>query len=200
MSSETQQHRAVANALWSALRRNRWRTHTVTRDFSKSNPSGYQAGPRLGTIATAPSASAVIEVHRETFITAILYAEDWPGATSHALRLDRIDHDRTLDHLIHEDGMWTDLPNDWHNALTHATCRAPFHIQANRHGVPRLRRNGMDPHITTAVARTLEAIAAVTQVHPITEATLDDYLITDDDIDLNAVEQALALTEAKGLV
>jgi 2-hydroxychromene-2-carboxylate isomerase len=197
MSSDTQQHRAVANALWGALRRNRWRTHTVTRDFSKSNPSGYQAGPRLGTIATAPSASAVIEVHRECFITAILYAEDWPGATSHALRLNRDNYDTTIAHATHDN---LNTANDWYHALTSATCRAPFHTQANRHGVPRLRRNGMDPLITTAVARTLEAIAAVTQVHPITEAQLDDYLITDDDIDLDAVQAALALTETKGLV
>lgn len=180
--------RAIANALWPSLRRNRWRTHTVTRDLSKSNPRGYQAGPKSATVAQAPSASAVIELHHETFITAVLYAEDWPGATSHALRLDRTDYERTLDHLIREDGMWTDLPIDWNNALQHATCRAPFHAQANRHGAMRLRRNGTDEYITASVAAVLERIAAATKVLPITEATLDDYLIGDEDISPNEVD------------
>ena len=183
--------RAVANAFWPSLRRNRWRHHVCTRDLAKSNPSGYQAGPRLGTIATAPSASAVVEVHSECFITALLFGEDWPGATSHALRLNRTDYDTTIAHATHDNLPTT---NDWYHALTSATCRAPFHQQANRHGHMRLRRNGMDELITHTVAATLERIAAVTQVQPISEATLDAYLIEDHDIDLHAVQHALAAT------
>ena len=184
---DTTMLRAIANALWANLRRNRWQTHTVTRDLSKHNPTGYQAGPRTSTVAVAPSKSAIVELHHESFITAVLYAEEWPGQTSHALRLDRTAYDNVLRTSDPADAYWADA------ALQHATCRHPFHAQANRHGAMRLRRNGMDEFITAAVALVLESIAAATKVLPIAEATLDDYLITDDDIDLERVQAAVGL-------
>jgi len=177
--------RAIANALWPHLRRNRWRTHTVTRDLSKSNPRGYQAGPKSATVAQAPSASAVIELHHEEFITAILYGEDWPGGTSHALMLDQLDYAHVIG---------SSQPNDsdaFDTARRVASCRAPFHAQANRHGVMGLRRNGTDEYITAAVATVLERIAAATKVLPIDEADINDALIRDDEISLNALGYTL---------
>jgi hypothetical protein len=190
--TDTTMLRAIANALWPSLRRNRWKTHTVTRDLSKSNPRGYQAGPRTSTVAVAPSKSAVVELHHESFITAILYAEDWPGNTSHALKLDRRDHDRTLDDAMRND-CFSEIA-EYVVALGHSACRAPFHAQANRHGILGLRRNAADEYITAPVATVLERIASVTKVLPITEATLDDYLIGDDDIDLDQVQIAIGGT------
>jgi hypothetical protein len=184
--TDTTMLRAIANALWPSLRRNRWKTHTCTRDLSKYNPRGYQAGPRTATVAQAPSASAVVELHHECFITAILYAEDWPGNTSHALKLDHADFVREIRVSDPADAFWTD------QALQHSTCRAPFHAQANRHGILGLRRNAADEHITAPVAAVLERIASVTQVLPISEADLTDALIRDEEINLEQVRAAVA--------
>ena len=97
---DVQLARAVANALWPAWRRDRWRTYRCVRDMARSNPMGYSP-LRSGSIAIASAASTTVVTYEEAWLEgrwaarggpfsgepvdgALLLAEEWPGVTCRA--------------------------------------------------------------------------------------------------------------------
>jgi hypothetical protein len=173
---EAQLARAVANALWPALRRQRWQTHTVTRNLAQSNPRGYSARPHAGSIATTEAASSTVVVHTESFITALLLREEYDGPTSYAIRLDKDDYDLTTT-------LFTAITATAYRDLTqHATCRQPFTRQLNRHGIPKLRRNPHELLMTLPAGNALERIASAATLRALDEDDIDAFLITDQDV------------------
>ena len=172
---EVQLARAVANSLWPALRRQRWSTHTVTRDLSKSNPTAHHSGPRAARVPTSPAASTTIIQHREEWIAALLLREEYDGDTSYAIHLDRARHDDAL-------SLMTAFTLRDYRDLTQAACRAPFTRQLNRHGIPKLRRNPHEPLVTPLAALALETIANAATLRALDEDNIDAFLITDADV------------------
>jgi hypothetical protein len=173
---DSQLARAVANSLWPALRRQRWQTHTVTRNLSSHNPRGYSARPQAGSIATTEVASSTVVVHTESYITALLLREEWDGPTSYAIHLDYDRYHLTITLFGRA------LATAYGELISHATCRQPFTRQPNRHGLPKLRRNPHELTMTLPASTALERIAATCTLRALDEDNVDEFLITDTDV------------------
>jgi hypothetical protein len=173
---DSQLARAVANSLWPALRRQRWQTHTVTRNLAQSNPRGYAARPHAGSIVTTEAASSTVIVHEEHFITALLLREEYDGPTSYAIHLDYDRYHLTITLFGRA------LATAYGELISHATCRQPFTRQPNRHGLPKLRRNPHELTMTLPASTALERIAATCTLRALDEENVDEFLITDTDV------------------
>ena len=64
-------------------------------------------------------------------------------------------------------------------AVRSSRVRSPFEVTMNRHGRRKLRRNSHDPLVTPLAAEALEDLAGVAQLAPVSEATVDAYLLED---------------------
>ena len=74
------------------------------------------------------------------------------------------------------------MPSERRVALLAARAsraRSPFTITENRHGRRKLRRNPRDPLLTVEAAAALEDIARAAQLAPVSEATVDAFLLDD---------------------
>lgn len=184
MIDDTLTHRAAANALWTPLRRNRWKRHRETRDLADhGDRPPYRS---IGT-ATIPNAARAHDQHvitDERYIRATVWADEWPGAQNLVIQLTLPRYRAAIDLLD------ADVLTALKAAYQLATCRAPFERTTNRHGTPTLRRNSNDPHLTAPAAAALEHIAHYAEIHQVDQHTVDDALFTDDDISLAGVEAA----------
>jgi hypothetical protein len=172
---DAQLARAVSNALWPNLKRNRWSTHTVTRDLSKSNPHAYTTGPRVARVPTTPAASTTIIQHQEQWISCLLLKEEYDGDISYAIHLDRARHDDAL-------SLMTAMTLRDYRDLQQAACRQPFTRQLNRHGIPKLRRNPHEVLVTPLAALALEKIAHAATLRALDEDNIDEFLLGDADL------------------
>lgn len=179
--------RAVANALWPYLRENAWREHRVLRDFGSNGANSPFRSIGTASIPNAPRTHDLDVITDEPYIRAAVWADEWPGALNLVTELDRGTYDATL-MAIHWDARTALL-----RAYQLAKCRAPFERTTNRHGTPTLRRNSHDPTITPHVAFALELIAANADTRQVDQHTVDDALLSDDDISLEAVERSLGV-------
>lgn len=188
---DQQLHRAVSNALWWHLQGNVWPAALETRAISPTgNPRGYSPrpasrmpGPQLNGEALTPTVEVIT---RTPLIRANLWSEDWPGHTAWRILLARPDADRALSRLPAAAIVEYEL------ALEHATCRKPFTVERDENGDAYLTRNRHDGTITHLAAAALEAIARVADLQRI-PPHIEDALITDSDISLDAIRAALQL-------
>jgi len=183
--------RAVANTLWWHLQGNVWPAALETRAISPTgaprsasyNSAGRMPGPQLDGEALTPTVEVI---SRTPLIRANLWSDDWPGRTAWRILLARPDADRALSRMP------AAAIAEYESALEHATCRKPFTIERDENGDAYLTRNRHDGTITHLTAAALEAIARVADLHRI-PPHVEDALITDSDISLDAIRAALQL-------
>lgn len=170
--------RAAANALWPHLRRahttGEWPTVTTDyRTYADMPPSHGGRSTAAGFPKQLPRHEPVTPGHR---ILARIDAEKWPGNLTLGAYLwqDAFELAETLTPPT--------ARAELHHALLHSTCRAPFILDKNRHGTPKLRRHN-DPRalITLGVARALELTASLATVEVITPE-LDAAFLGEDTI------------------
>jgi len=191
MTDPTQLNRAVANALWWYLQRDAWVDILETRAISPTgaprsasySSASRMPGPQLDGEALTPTVEVIT---RTPLIRANLWSEDWPGHTAWRILLARPDADRALSHLP------AAAIAEYEAALEHATCRKPFTVEVDADGERRLTRNRHDGTITHLAAAALEAIARVADLQRIPQE-VEDALLTDSDINLDAIRAALQL-------
>jgi hypothetical protein len=191
---DSQLARAVANSLWPQLKRQRWQTHTVTRNLSSYNPRGYSARPQAGSVATTPAASATVVLHEEAFIACLLLREEYDGPTSYAIHLDYDRYHLTITLFGRA------LATAYGELISHATCRQPFTRQLNRHGVPKLRRNPHELTMTLPASTALERIAATCTLRALDEENVDEFLIIDTDVPDELMLALQQTAPARGLM
>lgn len=170
--------RAAANALWPHLRRaittGEW--PSVTTDYRRYADVPTRHGGGHATAAGFPKQLPKYEpVQTGGRIIARIDAERWPGGITLGAYLWR-DAFELAETLTPPDALI-----ELHHALLHSTARAPFILDKNRHGTPKLRRHN-DPRalITLGVARALELTASLATVEVITPE-LENALLGDDD-------------------
>lgn len=106
--------RLAANALWSALRHNRWRGSTTTRRLSDySGTVGKFKSIATATIPRAPSQSDTVRQGHGYAIAAIVRADDRAGTRTTHLTLRR----ETYLEALHTHA--TAAREDWADALRH---------------------------------------------------------------------------------
>lgn len=177
----TQALRAVANALWPALRWNRWRWHVQSRDLADRGDRPPFRSVSTGSIPNAPRALDRFIIARHQYVRCAVWAEEWHGGLNLVVELTDEQYLRAL--------VACDWPSSrlFQNALEGARARKPFEQTRNRHGSTVLRRNSADPGITPHLAATLEAIAGAASVRVVEQHDVDDALLADEDISPAAV-------------
>ena len=95
-------------------------------------------------------------------------------SVSYCLRLTRAAHDSAVFLMSSEERVAL-------LAARRAGAHVPFEVTENRHGRRKLRRNSHDPLITPVAAAALEALARAVTLAPVSEATVDAFLLGDDD-------------------
>lgn len=188
--TSTTANRAVANALWPKLKHDRWRRHVQRRDLASNGAHPGYRSVGTGSIPNAPRALDNDVITDQRYIRATVWADEWPGGTNLLVELEQTTYTRTLESLD------DDTRGEYLHALTLATCRAPFERDTNRHGTLTLRRNKNDPTITPAAALALETIAAAADVRTVDQHTVDDALLTDEDVHLASASRLWDQLEA----
>lgn len=181
VTDPTQLTRAVANTLWWYLQRDAWVDILETRAISPTgNPRShnYTGGGHI------PSPEPTIEVlSRTPTIRTNLWSEDWPGGEAWRILLTRPNADQALSSLP------AAAIADYQLALEHATCRKPFVVATDDNGAKYLTRNRNDFAITHLAAEALQAVARAADLNLI-PAEVEDALLTDSDISLDAIRAA----------
>lgn len=181
----TQHHRAVANTLWPYLKagdHGGWKQYRETRLIT---PTGNSHSGGYSSAHQTENPSTYIEVISRTYkIITTLWGDDWPGGTSWRLTLDKHHADAAISRLN------ANTIAEYELALEHSNCRKPFQLATNEEGRKYLTRNRNDGAITNLAAAALEAIARATEMKLIPQ-DVEAALLTDSDIDLNAIRAAM---------
>lgn len=185
-TDHTQLLRAVANALWPHLKAgdNGWTTYKETRIVT---PTGDAKSGGYSSARQSSNPSTYVEVLSITWkIITNLWSEDWHGGSAWRITLDKNDAERAISRLN------AATIADYELALEHATCRKPFQQETDDNGEKRLTRNRNDGTITNLVAAALEVVAGAAELRRI-PADVEEALLTDSDISLDAIRAALQL-------
>lgn len=181
MTDPTQLTRAVANTLWWYLQRAAWVDILETRAIS---PTGNPRSHNYAGGGHIPSPEPTIEVlSRTPTIRTNLWSDDWPGGEAWRILLTRPNADQALSLLP------AAAIADYQLALEHATCRKPFTVETDEHGQRTLTRNRHEPALTHLAAEALQAVARAADLNLI-PAEIEDALLTDSDISLDAIRAA----------
>lgn len=188
-------HRAVANALWTPLRRALQDGWPIVTDWANHDPRGNSHtsdyGP-AGIPGPLPTYTPVNEVGR---ILGRLEPNDWPSrGLILTARLQEDDYGMIVAQL----DPFTERVQ-WAAALVHSTARTPFLLDKNRHGTPTLRRNH-DPqaHITPLVASILTTLAGLATVRLLTPEREAEHRADDNAHGIRAAE-VFAIADRAGI-